>query len=72
MVRLAGLDGALLVDEDRRIAGRGGYLHRESGCLAKFTRSKIKEFRSLRRGIALDERRRIADRIAELIQSVAG
>jgi predicted RNA-binding protein YlxR (DUF448 family) len=72
MVRIAMRDGVLTVDQDRRIAGRGGYLHRASGCLAKFARSKVKEFRSLRRTIALDERRQIANRIAELIQSAAG
>lgn len=72
MVRIAVRDGVLTVDPDRRITGRGGYLHRASDCLAKFARSKVKEFRALRRGIALDERRQIANRITELIQRAAG
>jgi len=72
MVRIAVRDGVLTVDEDRRAAGRGAYLHRAESCLAKFARSKVKVFRSLRRGIALDERRQIANRIAELIPSTAG
>lgn len=72
MVRIAGRGGVLTLDPERRIAGRGGYLHRASDCLAKFVRSKVREFRSLRRSIALDERRQIANRIAELIQSAAG
>jgi predicted RNA-binding protein YlxR (DUF448 family) len=51
------------LDKDARIPGRGGYLHSREECLTKFTRSKVKEFRSLHRKIALDERHRIAELI---------
>jgi predicted RNA-binding protein YlxR (DUF448 family) len=71
MVRIAVRDGLLILDQDRRSSGRGAYLHRAESCLAKFARSKVKVFRSLRRGIALDERREIANRIAESIPSAA-
>ena len=72
MVRIAVRGGVLTIDQDRRGPGRGGYLHRTESCVAKFTRSKVREFRSLRRGIPLDERREIANRITESIQSAAG
>ena len=64
MVRIAELDGAIVLDATGRIAGRGGYLHRAPECLAKFARSKVREFRSLKRRLAPDERRRIAEAIA--------
>jgi predicted RNA-binding protein YlxR (DUF448 family) len=64
MVRIAELDGVIVLDAGGRIPGRGGYLHRTPECLAKFTRSKVREFRSLKRRLAPDERRRIAESIA--------
>jgi predicted RNA-binding protein YlxR (DUF448 family) len=67
MLRLAAYDGAIVVDLNRQIMGRGAYLHRTENCLTKFVRSKVKEFRSLRRSITPDERRAIVNRIAESI-----
>jgi predicted RNA-binding protein YlxR (DUF448 family) len=64
MVRIAELDGAMVLDTVGRIPGRGGYLHRAPECLAKFARSKVREFRSLKRRLAPDERRRIAEVVA--------
>jgi predicted RNA-binding protein YlxR (DUF448 family) len=48
MVRLAAIDGAVRVDEARRLGGRGGYLHPRRECLDRFARTKTREFRSLR------------------------
>jgi predicted RNA-binding protein YlxR (DUF448 family) len=59
MVRIAILNDAPAIDEKRLIAGRGGYLHRDDVCLLKFVRSKVKEFRSLRRKLTPDDRRQI-------------
>ena len=52
MVRLAAVGGVVRADEDRRLGGRGGYLHARRECLDRFTRARTREFRSLR--IALD------------------
>lgn len=68
MVRLAAIGEVVKLDGDAGVAGRGGYLHRREECLRKFTRSKVKEFRSLRRRVSLDERLKIA----ELIRNAAG
>jgi predicted RNA-binding protein YlxR (DUF448 family) len=68
LVRITIVDGALVLDELQKRGGRGGYLHREAGCLEKFVRSRVKEFRALRRGIPRDER----SRIAELVRVAAG
>ena len=72
LVRLAALDGAVVADLTGRLPGRGGYLHPRRECLEKFTRAKVREFRSLKRGLALDERRQLAKRIAELISGAVG
>jgi predicted RNA-binding protein YlxR (DUF448 family) len=72
MVRIAIRQSAPTIDPARRISGRGGYLHPDRDCLAKFARGKLRELRSLRCTLTLDERRHIADRIAELIQNAAG
>jgi uncharacterized protein len=63
MVRIAERDGAIVVDPDARIAGRGGYLHRRPACLEGFVKSKAKESRSLRRRIERPERIRIVETI---------
>ncbi len=68
MVRLASLDGAIVADFGARLEGRGGYLHPRSECLARFVNSKVKVFRSLKRRIDLDERRKITDQIAETME----
>ena len=52
MVRLAAVGGVVHADEDRRLGGRGGYLHARRECLERFARARTREFRSLR--IALD------------------
>jgi len=52
MVRLAAVGGVVRADEDRRLGGRGGYLHARRECLERFARARTREFRSLR--IALD------------------
>jgi predicted RNA-binding protein YlxR (DUF448 family) len=48
MVRLAAVDGVVCPDEDRRLGGRGGYLHPRRECLERFARARTREFRSLR------------------------
>ena len=66
MERIAATREAVNLDPERRLGGRGGYLHRRPECLERFVRSKAKEFRSLRRPLAIDERRRIAEMIRRL------
>ena len=56
MVRVAAVRGAVLVDERRRLGGRGGYLHPRRACLDGFLRGRARGLRSLR--IALDRRGR--------------
>ena len=48
MVRLAAVSGVVRADEDRRLGGRGGYLHARRECLERFARARTREFRSLR------------------------
>jgi predicted RNA-binding protein YlxR (DUF448 family) len=69
MVRIAVCGGMVNVDMDARIQGRGGYLHSREECLTRFTRSKAKEFRSLRRRVGLDERHQIAELIRTRLDS---
>ncbi len=56
MVRLASDGESVCPDFEGRMGGRGGYLHPRGECLAKFAGSKIKQFRSLKRGVNGDER----------------
>jgi predicted RNA-binding protein YlxR (DUF448 family) len=63
MLRLIANGSRVAVDHEQRMPGRGGYLHPEQSCLARFTRSKVKQFRSLRSEISLDERFKIAELI---------
>ena len=63
MLRIAIAYSAPVVDNERRLPGRGGYLHRETACLEKFARSKVREFRSLRRALTVNERRQLVDSI---------
>jgi predicted RNA-binding protein YlxR (DUF448 family) len=63
MVRIAIVNDAPMIDAKRRLTGRGGYLHRDDVCLQKFVRSKVREFRSLRRKLTPDDRRRLTDAI---------
>jgi predicted RNA-binding protein YlxR (DUF448 family) len=69
MVRIVLGASGPTIDEAARMPGRGGYLHRRAECLERFERSKIKEFRSLRRALALDERRKIAELIRTRLDS---
>ncbi len=65
MVRLAVAAGTVAADFEARMAGRGGYLHPRAECLEKFINSKVRQFRSLRHGIARTDRIRIAAAITE-------
>jgi predicted RNA-binding protein YlxR (DUF448 family) len=63
MVRIAAVGAGIRPDETVRQPGRGGYLHSSAECLARFERCKVREFRSLRRRIGVDERREITELI---------
>jgi predicted RNA-binding protein YlxR (DUF448 family) len=63
MVRLASVGGRVLPDGSSRQPGRGGYLHDSPECLVRFERSKVREFRSLRLRLGLNERREITELI---------
>jgi predicted RNA-binding protein YlxR (DUF448 family) len=71
MVRIAAVAGCVRPDSLVRNPGRGGYLHRSAECLVRFERSKVKEFRSLRRRLGLDERREIAELIRSRLAATA-
>ncbi|HUO06143.1 MAG TPA: YlxR family protein [Candidatus Binataceae bacterium] len=60
MVRLAVADGKLVLDYSGDRPGRGAYLHRDDDCIKRFVASRVKQFRSLRRGIEHSERLEIA------------
>jgi predicted RNA-binding protein YlxR (DUF448 family) len=60
MTRIAVREDVVVIDEGPARAGRGGYLHRDETCLAAFVRSKVREFKSLRRRLALDDRQRLS------------
>jgi predicted RNA-binding protein YlxR (DUF448 family) len=63
LVRIAAAEGTVLADEGGNLAGRGGYLHPREECLERFVRSKVREFRSLGRGIDRAGRERIVESI---------
>ena len=71
MIRLAAVDGRVQPDNAARRPGRGGYLHRSVECLLRFERSRVKEFRSLRRKLGLDERREITKLIRSRLATAA-
>jgi predicted RNA-binding protein YlxR (DUF448 family) len=71
MVRITAVAGRVQPDDHERRPGRGGYLHRSAECLARFERSRIKEFRSLRRKIGLDERRDLTEQIRSRLAATA-
>jgi predicted RNA-binding protein YlxR (DUF448 family) len=62
-VRIAAMEADVVVDAQARLDGRGAYLHARPGCLERFERSKVREFRSLGRKISLDARRQITELI---------
>jgi predicted RNA-binding protein YlxR (DUF448 family) len=63
MVRIVDSDGTMVTDQRAALPGRGGYLHPHPECLERFVRSKVREFRSLRRGVDRPARERIAESI---------
>jgi|HubBroStandDraft_6_1064221.scaffolds.fasta_scaffold303104_2 predicted RNA-binding protein YlxR (DUF448 family) len=69
MTRMTMADGVVILDAISQRPGRGGYLHEQADCLERFVRSRVKEFRSLRRAVPLAERRRIADLIRTRLDS---
>ena len=71
MIRIAAVGGRVQPDDEARRPGRGGYLHRSAECLVRFERSRVKEFRSLRRKLGLDERREITELIRSRLATAA-
>lgn len=71
MIRVAADGAQVRLDDKTRLPGRGGYLHRRAECLVRFERSRVKEFRSLRRRIGLDERREITESIRSWLATSA-
>jgi len=65
MIRLAVSNDLVVPDFDSRAPGRGAYLHRSVECLERFVASRVKEFRSLKRGIARSDRVEIARVVKE-------
>jgi predicted RNA-binding protein YlxR (DUF448 family) len=72
MFRLIGLPDRVTVRRHRSQGGRGGYLHPQLECLQRFERSRVKEFRSLKRRIGSDERRAITELIRNRLASQDG
>jgi predicted RNA-binding protein YlxR (DUF448 family) len=71
MVRVAVVGAHVQPDDAVRQPGRGGYLHRDAECLARFERSRVKEFRSLRRRLGRDERQELTETIRSRLASSA-
>jgi predicted RNA-binding protein YlxR (DUF448 family) len=72
MIRLAvSTDGVTIVDNSGP-SGRSGYIHPSDACLERFQRSRIKEFRSLRRRLGSEDRRAITEQIRKRLASEAG
>jgi predicted RNA-binding protein YlxR (DUF448 family) len=69
LVRIAADGDRIEVEAERRLAGRGGYLHPRAACLDGFLASRVKEFRSLQRKINRDERLRITSSIRNRLDS---
>jgi uncharacterized protein len=71
MVRIAAVGDRVQPDDQARRPGRGAYLHRNAECLVRFERSRVREFRSLRRKIGVDERREITELIRSRLAATA-
>jgi predicted RNA-binding protein YlxR (DUF448 family) len=71
MLRIAAQGETLTLDEQGRMRGRGAYLHERNRCITDFVRSKTTEFRSLKRKISVDERRKLAELIRARLDSTA-
>ena len=63
MIRVGMRDDEPVLDAESRLGGRGGYLHASLECAERFVKSKVKEYRSLRRGIDRQRREQIADAV---------
>jgi predicted RNA-binding protein YlxR (DUF448 family) len=72
MVRLIALPGRVALWSRNSEGGRGGYLHPRAACLEGFERSRVKEFRSLKRCLGRSERHAITELIRERLASQAG
>jgi predicted RNA-binding protein YlxR (DUF448 family) len=66
LLRIAAVGDHIELDTARRLPGRGGYLHPQADCLARFVASRAKEFRSLKRKVNRDERLRITGSIKDV------
>jgi predicted RNA-binding protein YlxR (DUF448 family) len=71
MLRVGMDRGLLIVDEEGRMQGRGGYLHRREECINKFVRSKAKELRSLKHKASQEEKLQLAEAIRTRLASNA-
>ncbi|HVA80784.1 MAG TPA: YlxR family protein [Candidatus Binataceae bacterium] len=63
MLRVALSNGQAVLDVQKKLPGRGGYLHASADCMTRFVASKVKQFKSLRSGIDKEQRMRIAESI---------
>lgn len=68
-MRVASRRGMVKLDVAGSAAGRGGYLHPVARCLEQFTRSKIKEFRSLKSRVDREMRSSITAEIRRRLDS---
>jgi predicted RNA-binding protein YlxR (DUF448 family) len=72
MIRLVAPRADMVVaDPEGKAPGRGGYLHRDAGCLEKFEASRVKQFRSLKVRIDRPERLKISEEIRRLLDRAA-
>lgn len=56
LVRIAATGDRVELDAERRLPGRGGYLHPRTECMERFMSPRIKQFRSLKRKLNGAER----------------
>lgn len=72
MIRIAAPRADMVVaDPEGKTPGRGGYLHRDVGCLEKFETSRVKQFRSLKVQIDRPQRLKISEEIRRLLDRAA-
>ena len=64
MVRLAASPGAVAVDVDFKLGGRGGYLHARRECIERFAKAKVSRFNSLGRSLDRSERVNLINNLA--------
>ena len=65
MIRMVATPEGVVPDFQGRAPGRGAYLHPRDECIKRLVNSKVKEFKSLRKTIAREDRVRIAGAITE-------